>query len=77
MLEGNSQKIQDIGTQAREISQAMSERVDLVEKRVMSIQSILKAEAYKAADYRSAELKKEILNEVDQKIIALETRIIV
>ena len=31
LLEGTSQKIQDIGTQAREVSQAMVERVDKVE----------------------------------------------
>ena len=31
LLEGTSQNIQDIGTQAREVSQAMIERVDKVE----------------------------------------------
>ena len=39
----------------------------------MSIRSSQKTEAYQAADYRSKELKTEILKEVDQKIIALET----
>ena len=31
LVEGTSQKIQDIGTQAREVSYAMVERVDKVE----------------------------------------------
>ena len=48
MLEGTSQNIQDIGAQAREVSQAMVERVDKVEGQMMSIRSTLKKEAYVA-----------------------------
>ena len=75
LLEGTSQKIQDIGTQAREVSQAMVERVDKVEEQMMSIRSTLKKEAYLAVEYKAKELKTEILTEVDQKMTALETRL--
>ena len=75
MLEGTSQKTQDIGTQAREVSQAMVERVDKVEGQMMSLRSTLKKEAYLAVAYRSDELKTEILAEVDQKMTTLETRL--
>ena len=57
MLEGASQKIQDIGTQAHEVSQAMVERVDKVEGEMMSIRSILKKEAYLTVAYKSDEVK--------------------
>ena len=70
LLEGTSQKIQDIGTQAREVSQAMVERVNKVEGQMMSIRSILKKEAYLAVEYKAKELKTEILAEVDQKMTA-------
>ena len=76
LLEGNAQKIQDIGAQAREVPQAMTERVDKVEGQMMLMQSLVKTEAYQAANYRSAELEKKILREVDQKVMALETRLI-
>ena len=39
------------------------------------IRSAQKTEAYLAVDYRSKELKKDILNEMDQKMTALETRL--
>ena len=57
LLEGTSQTNQDIGTQAREVSQAMVERVDKVEGQIMTIRSTLKKEAYLAADYKSQELE--------------------
>ena len=41
----------------------------------MSIHSSQKTEANQAADYKSKELKKDILKEVDQKMTALETRL--
>ena len=52
MLEGTSQKIQDIGTQACEFSQAMVERVDKVEGQMMAIRSTLKQKAYLVVEYR-------------------------
>ena len=67
MLEGTSQRSQDIGTQAREVSQAMVERVDKVEGQIMTVRSTLKTEAYMAADYKSQQLKTEIMGEVNQK----------
>ena len=70
------QKLQHIGTQARDVSQAMTERVDKVEGQMMLMPSLVKTEAYQAADYKSAELEKKILREVDQKVMALETRLI-
>ena len=70
--EGTSQKIQDIGTQACEVSQAMVERVDKVEGQMMSIRSTLKKEACLAVAHG---MKTEILAEVDQKMMALETRL--
>ena len=70
-----SQKIQDIGTQAREVSKAMVERVDKVEGQMMSIRSTLKKEAYLVVAHKHNELKTEILAEVDQKMMALETRL--
>ena len=51
----------------------MTKRVDKVEGHLMSIRSSQKMEAYQVADYRSKELKKEILKEVDQKMTTLET----
>ena len=76
LLEGSSQTSQDIGTQAREVSQAMVERVDKVEGQIMTIHSTLKKEAYLAADYKSQELKTDISSEVNQKMTALETRLV-
>ena len=76
MLEGTSQTSQDIGTQAREVSQAMVERVDKVEGQIMAIRSTLKKEAYLVADYKIQELKADISNEVNQKMMALETRLV-
>ena len=73
MLEGTSRKIQGIGTQAHEVSQAMVERVDKEEGQMMSIRSTLKKEAYVVVEYRAKELKTEILAEVDPKMTALET----
>ena len=61
LLDGNSQEIQDIGAQAREVSQAMTERVDKVEGQMMIMLSAIKTEAYQAADQRSVELEKKIL----------------
>ena len=52
----------------------MTERVDKVEEQMMKMQSTIKTEAYQAADYRSVELEKKILREVDQKKIAVETQ---
>ena len=75
LLEGTSQKIQDIGTQACEVSQAMVEQVDKVEGEMMSIHSTLKKETYLAVAYISDELKAEILAEVDRKMTTLETRL--
>ena len=49
------------------------ERVDKVEGQIMTIRSTLKKEAYLAADYKSQELKTEILSEVNQRLMALET----
>ena len=53
----------------------MVERVDRVEGQMMSIRSTLKKEAYLVVAYKSDELKTEILTEVDQKMIVLETRL--
>ena len=75
MLEGTSQKIQDIGTHAHEVSQAMVEWLDNVEGQIMLIRSTLKKEAYLVVEYRAKELKTKILAEVDQKVTALETRL--
>ena len=75
LLEGTTQTSQDIGTQAREVSQATVERVDKVEGQIMIVRSTLKTEAYLAADYKSQELKTEILREVNQRLTALETRL--
>ena len=72
MLEGTLQKSQDIGTLAREVSQAMVERVDKVEGQIMTTRSTLKKEAYLAADYKIQKLKTDILSEVNQKMTALE-----
>ena len=73
LLEGTSQNIQDIGTQTREVSQAMIEWVDKVERQMMSIRSTLEKEAYLAMEYKANELKTKFLAEVDQKMTALET----
>ena len=54
----------------------MIEWVDKVEGQMMLMPSLVKTEAHQAADYRSAELEKKILREVDQKVMALETRLI-
>ena len=42
----------------------------------MTIRSTLKKEAYLAEDYRIQELKTDILSEVNQKMTALETRLV-
>ena len=76
MLEGTLQTSQDIGTQAREVLQAMVERVDKVEGQIMTIRSTLKKEAYLAADYKIQELKTDILSEVNKKMTALEMRLV-
>ena len=75
LLEGTLQTSQDIGTQAREVSQAMVERVDKVEGQIMTVRSTLKTEAYMAADFKSQQLKTEIMGEVNQRLTALETRL--
>ena len=75
LLEGTSQTSQDIGTQAREVSQAMVEWVDKVEGQFMTVRSTLKTEAYLAVDYKSQQLKTEIMGEVNQRLTALETRL--
>ena len=76
LLEGTLQKIQDIGAQAREVSQAMVEWVDKVEGQMMSIRSTLKKEVYLVVAYRSDEVKTKILAKVGRKMTALETRLI-
>ena len=76
LLEGTSQTSQDIGTQAREVLQAMVERVDKVEGQFMIICSTLKKEAYLVVDYKIQELKTNISSEVNQKMTALETRLL-
>ena len=76
LLEGTSQTSQDIGTQACEVSQAMVEQVDKVEGQIMTIRSTLKKEAYLAPDYRIQELKTDISSEVNQKMTALEMRLV-
>ena len=53
----------------------MVERVDKMGEQMTTIRSNLKTEAYLAVDYRSIELKTDILTEVDRKVIALETRL--
>ena len=73
LLEGTSQKIQDNGTQACEVSQTMVERVNKVEEQTTSIRSNLKTEAYLIVGYKNTELKTEILTKVDRKMTALET----
>ena len=75
LLEGTSQTSQDIGTQGREVSQAMVERVDKVEGQIMTVHSTLKIEAYLAVDYKSQQLKTEIMGEVNQRLTALEMRL--
>ena len=72
VLEGTSYTSQDIGTQAHEVSQAMVERVDMVEGQITTIRSTLKIEAYLAMDYKSQELKTEVLSEVNRRLTALE-----
>ena len=51
------------------------ERVDKVEGQIMTVRSTLKTEAYLVADYKSQELKTEILSEVNQILTALEMRL--
>ena len=75
MLKGTSQTSQDIGTQAREVSQAMVEWVDKVEGQITTIRSTLKTEAYLVAGYKSQEWKTEILSAVNQRLMALEMRL--
>ena len=53
----------------------MVERVNKVEGQIMTIRSTLKKEAYLAADYKSQQLKTEILGEVNQRLTALETHL--
>ena len=50
----------------------MVERVDKVEGQIMVVRSTLKTEAYLAADYKSQQLKTEIMGEVNQRLTALE-----
>ena len=66
LLEGASQTSQDISSQAREVSQAMVERVDKVEEQIITVRSTLKTEAYLVVDYKSQQQKTEILGEVNQ-----------
>ena len=75
LLKGTSQTSQNIGTQTRAVSQVMVERVDKVEGQIMTIRSTLKTEAYLVVHYKSQELKTEILSEVNQRLTALETRL--
>ena len=51
------------------------EQVDKVEGQILKIHSTLKTEAYLVADYKTQELKTEILREVNQRLTALETRL--
>ena len=51
----------------------MVERVDKVEGQIMIVCSTLKTEAYLAIDYKSQQLKTEIMGEVNQRLTALET----
>ena len=67
------QTSQDIGAQAREVSQAMVEWVDKIGGQIMTVRSTLKTKAYLAEDYKSQQLKTEILSEVNQILMALET----
>ena len=67
LLEGTSQNIQDIGTQAREVSQAMSEQVDKVGNHLESIRSNMKTKAYLAVSYKIKELKAEVTSALGQK----------
>ena len=53
----------------------MSERVDKVENQLESIRSNMKTEAYRAIAYKGNELKTEVTSVVDQKMMALETRL--
>ena len=53
----------------------MVERVDKVEGQIMTVRSTLKTEAYLAADYKSQQLKTEIMGEVNQRLTALETHL--
>ena len=53
----------------------MVERVNKVEGQIMTIHSTLKTEAYLAADYKSQQLKTKIMGEVNQRLTALETRL--
>ena len=53
----------------------MAERVDKVEGQIMTIRFTLKTKAYLTVDYKSQELKTEILSEVNQRLAALETRL--
>ena len=75
LLEGTLQTNQDIGTQTDEVSQAMVERMDKAEGQIMTVRSTLKTEAYLAMDYKSRELKTEIMSEVNHRFTALETRL--
>ena len=50
----------------------MVERVDKVEKQMMSIRSTLKKKAYLPVEYKAKELKAEMLTEVDRKMTALK-----
>ena len=53
----------------------MVERVDKVEGQIMTVRSTLKTEAYLAVDYKSQQLKAEILSKVNQRLMALETHL--
>ena len=41
----------------------------------MAVRSTLKTEAYLVADYKSQQLKTEIMGEVNQRLTALETHL--
>ena len=53
----------------------MVERVDKVEGQIMVVRFTLKTEAYLVVDYKGQELKTEFLSEVNQRLTALEMRL--
>ena len=74
---GETQQMQRIEAQVREVAQAMTERVDKVENQMGSIRLSQKEEAEKAVGSGVFGLKAEILQELDKEIKALETRLMV
>ena len=52
------------------------EQVDKVKRQIMTICSTLKKEAYLATDYKIQELKTDISSKVNQKMMALEMRLV-